>query len=196
MPACLGRSTAVTGWQRVDPTARWRRQGTTRRSLGTANQRQPAAGDSRPTTQLLRALRLGWDAVPEPLEPAVFSAMTACARTSLLKSLGIDELASLRMASLLGNGLLLALLPSLAWLWWRHRRPQSDPSVPAINISAKKSWQTMAWLATQPKETPFQRLFPACGARQRWPQQQQKLMPSIQQCICSCVITPFRRSKS
>ncbi len=157
------------GWQRVDPTA----------AVAPARVQQDMASalpisDSLPLAirgqpQLLRALRLGWDAVQNRWNQQ-FLGYDSLRQNSLLKSLGIDELASLRMASLLGGGLLLALLPSLAWLWWRHRLPASDP-VAAIY---QRFCQQLAshGLPRHPAETASDFALRAC---QRWPQQQAEI---------------------
>lgn len=157
------------GWQRVDPTA----------AVAPARVQQDMASalpisDSLPLAirgqpQLLRALRLGWDAVQNRWNQQ-FLGYDSLRQNSLLKSLGIDELASLRMASLLGGGLLLALLPSLAWLWWRHRLPASDP----VAATYQRFCQQLAshGLPRHPAETASDFALRAC---QRWPQQQAEI---------------------
>lgn len=157
------------GWQRVDPTA----------AVAPARVQQDLASalpisDSLPLAirgqpQLLRALRLGWDAVQNRWNQQ-FLGYDSLRQNSLLKNLGIDELASLRMASLLGGGLLLALLPSLAWLWWRHRQPKPDP----VNASYQYFCQKLArqGLPRHPAETPSD--F-ARRAMAYWPQQQAEI---------------------
>ena len=157
------------GWQRVDPTA----------AVAPARVQQDLASalpisDSLPLAirgqpQLLRALRLGWDAAQNRWNQQ-FLGYDSLRQNSLLKNLGIDELASLRMASLLGGGLLLALLPSLAWLWWRHRQPKPDP----VNASYQYFCQKLArqGLPRHPAETPSD--F-ARRAMAYWPQQQAEI---------------------
>lgn len=157
------------GWQRVDPTA----------AVAPARVQQDLASalpisDSLPLAirgqpQLLRALRLGWDAVQNRWNQQ-FLGYDSLHQNSLLKRLGIDELASLRMASLLGGGLLLTLLPSLVWLWWRHRAPAMDP----VAATYQHFCQQLArhGLPRHPAETPSD--F-AQRARQRWPQQKPEI---------------------
>lgn len=157
------------GWQRVDPTA----------AVAPARVQQDLASalpisDSLPLAirgqpQLLRALRLGWDAVQNRWNQQ-FLGYDSLRQNSLLKSLGIDELASLRMASLLGVGLLLALLPSLAWLWWRHGAPTNDPVAAAYQQFCRQL--SRHGLPRHPAETPSDFALRAC---RRWPQQQAQI---------------------
>lgn len=156
----------TAGWQRIDPTAA---VAPTRVEQGIADalpasDRLPLAIRGQPA--LLRALRLGWDSVVNRWNQQ-FLGYDSQRQNSLLQQLGIDELASYRMAGLIAGGALLALLPSLLWLAWSQRRPPADPVAAAYRRFCRRLAQ--AGLQREPAETASD--F-AQRASARWPQQQ------------------------
>lgn len=157
------------GWQRVDPTAA---VAPARVELGLAealpeSDSLPLAIRGQPA--LMRALRLGWDSVINRWNQQ-FLGFDSQQQQSLLKRLGIDHLASYRMAGLLAGGILLALLPSLLWLYLGLRGPAIDPAQRAYLRFCRKL--ARSGLARHPAETASEL---ALRATERWPEQRAEI---------------------
>ncbi len=113
------------GWQRVDPTAAVA-PNRIEQGLATAlPETEPLPLIIRNHSAWLRGLRLGWDAAIHRWNQQLLG-YDSQRQLTLLKSLGIPDLAPWQTAALLTGCIALPLLPALLWQAWQRQR-QVDP---------------------------------------------------------------------